>query len=441
MRNRLILCGWVLSIQIGLAQAAGPAVSKASPEPVPAGAGLFWYKGNTHTHTWWSDGDSPPETVVKWYKDHGYQFLMLSDHNKLAEGEKWYKPSNAARQKAAETYEDTFGSEWISKRGEGKDVEYRLKTLAEFREMFRDPNFLLLQGEEISASFEKRPVHVNGVNLVEVIEPQTGSTMAEAIENNVKAVTEQSARHKKPMLAHVNHPNFQWSTTAEDLAPLKSDRFFEVYNGHSGVNNDGDDNRPSCERMWDIMLTQRLAELKLPVMYGVATDDAHCYTKWGVGNTNPGRGWVVVRAGKLDADELVRAMQRGDFYASTGVMLKDIRFENNVLSIEIDARPDVSYTTQFIGTLEGYNPKPADRYKDPKGFLVNKYDESIGQVLAEVSGPQARYKLTGKEIYVRAKVISTARHPNPFKEGDVEVAWVQPVVPAPNTAAPQPVIR
>ena len=28
-----------------------------------------WYKGNTHTHTWWSDGDSPPETVVKWYKE------------------------------------------------------------------------------------------------------------------------------------------------------------------------------------------------------------------------------------------------------------------------------------------------------------------------------------------------------------------------------------
>ena len=26
-----------------------------------------WYKGNTHTHTTYSDGDSPPEVVVDWY--------------------------------------------------------------------------------------------------------------------------------------------------------------------------------------------------------------------------------------------------------------------------------------------------------------------------------------------------------------------------------------
>src|SRR2546427_361419 len=49
----------------------------------------LWYKGNTHTHTLWSDGDAPPEWAVDWYKSHGYQFLVLSDHNILQEGEKW----------------------------------------------------------------------------------------------------------------------------------------------------------------------------------------------------------------------------------------------------------------------------------------------------------------------------------------------------------------
>jgi len=39
--------------------------------------------------------------------------------------------------------------------------------------------------------------------------------------------------------------------------------------------------------MWDIVLTQRLTELKLPVMYGLATDDAHSFTKMGTGS-NPG---------------------------------------------------------------------------------------------------------------------------------------------------------
>src|SRR6187401_457440 len=42
-----------------------------------------WLKGNTHTHTQYSDGDSPPETVVDWYEAHNYDFLFLSDHNIL----------------------------------------------------------------------------------------------------------------------------------------------------------------------------------------------------------------------------------------------------------------------------------------------------------------------------------------------------------------------
>jgi predicted metal-dependent phosphoesterase TrpH len=40
-----------------------------------------WLKGNTHTHTTYSDGDSSPETVVDWCVDHGYDFIFLTDHN------------------------------------------------------------------------------------------------------------------------------------------------------------------------------------------------------------------------------------------------------------------------------------------------------------------------------------------------------------------------
>src|SRR5687768_2391459 len=44
---------------------------------------LQWWKGNLHTHSLWSDGDDYPEMIVDWYKQHGYQFLALSDHNVL----------------------------------------------------------------------------------------------------------------------------------------------------------------------------------------------------------------------------------------------------------------------------------------------------------------------------------------------------------------------
>ena len=42
-----------------------------------------WFKGNLHTHTNKSDGDSSPEIVVDWYSNNKYDFLVLSDHNHL----------------------------------------------------------------------------------------------------------------------------------------------------------------------------------------------------------------------------------------------------------------------------------------------------------------------------------------------------------------------
>src|SRR4029450_2752195 len=48
-----------------------------------ASGDLRWFKGNTHTHTLNSDGDSTPDDVVRWYREHGYDFLALTDHNFL----------------------------------------------------------------------------------------------------------------------------------------------------------------------------------------------------------------------------------------------------------------------------------------------------------------------------------------------------------------------
>jgi len=36
--------------------------------------------------------------------------------------------------------------------------------------------------------------------------------------------------------------------------------------------------------------------------------------------------------------------------------------------------------------------------------------------------------MAGNELYVRARVTSSKPHPNPFAEGDHEMAWVQPVL-------------
>ncbi len=42
-----------------------------------------WYKGNLHTHTTDSDGELSPKQIISCYKERGYDFLGITDHNKV----------------------------------------------------------------------------------------------------------------------------------------------------------------------------------------------------------------------------------------------------------------------------------------------------------------------------------------------------------------------
>ena len=328
-------------------------------------------------------------------------------------------------------FEKQFGPDWVEKRVVDGKTEYRLKQLHELKKRYEKPGcFLLIPGKEFGAKCEKRTLHINALNVKELVPAQPGNTASEVIQNNIVAAKAQEHQYGQPVLVHIDHPNFARGLTAEDLCPVRDLRFIEIYNGHPGVKNYGNEYRPSVERMWDIILTTRLSQLNLPITYGLATDDAHNYIKWGPGNANPGRGWSVVRASKLTAADLIQAIDRGDFYASTGVVLKDVCFKDNVLTVEIEPREGVTYRTQFIGTCKGYDPTTRPAIQDPKAVTTAIYSDDIGKVLSEQAGTQVSYPLTGSELYVRAKVISSAVHPNPFAVGDMEVAWVQPVRPS-----------
>lgn len=391
-----------------------------------------WWKGNLHTHTFWSDGDDYPEAVADWYKTNGYHFLALSDHNILQESDKWVTVTNNKAAATLRKYKERFGEKWVEQRTMTETQMVRLKRLDEFRPLFDEADrFLLIPAEEISAKFRTHPIHVNAINIRELIKPQEGSNVVEVLQRNVDAVLEQRRRTGQPMFPHINHPNFGWGLTAEDLMRIEGDKFFEVYNGHPAVNNEGDVYHPSVERIWDIVLTFRLAELSLEPMFGTAVDDAHNYHVTARTNANAGRGWVVVRSEQLTAPALIEAMERGDFYSSSGVALRDIRVSTTSLTIEIDPQPGITYTTQFIGTRTSFD-RAAEAGQRPAGTVspvTRYYSSDIGTVFAEVSGAQPEYTFRGEEIYVRAKIISSKPKQNPYAAGELEVAWTQPVIP------------
>ncbi|MBI4616456.1 MAG: histidinol-phosphatase [Planctomycetes bacterium] len=390
--------------------------ARADDPPSKETGELSWYKGNTHTHTLWSDGDAAPEVAADWYKAHGYDFLVLSDHNILSEGERWVpvgeEKKDRVRPGELARLAERFGSEWVETREVERRREMRLKTLAELRAAFEEPGrFLFLQGEEISDRFDGRPIHLGAVNIERLIRPQGGSSVQDVIRRNLEATMREAERSGRPALVHVNHPNFVWAVTPDDIAQVLEERFFEVHNGHPKVHNEGDEHHPGMEETWDHVLAQRLGVLGGEPLYGLATDDAHNYFADGPQRSNPGRGWIMVRAAALSADDLIRALRAGDFYASSGVDLEDVVAGPESLTVKIATRPGVSYVTRFVGTR-----------------LVDGKIGKEGEILAESRDARAAYRFAGDELYVRAVVVSDRRRPNGYPGDDIEKAWVQPVV-------------
>ena len=271
----------------GMAQAqVAPAVDRAS---------WRWYKGNTHTHTLESDGDSTPEEVTRWYQERGYQFLVLSDHNVLT-------PVDAlARQ---------FG---------------------------KAESFLLVPGEEITDRVGEKPLHVNGLNVSRLVAAQGGPSVPAALQRDIDAIRAASG------VPHINHPNFGWAVSHADLAGLERYRLLEIFNGHPTVNNVGGGDAPGMEEVWDRLLTagQRI--------YGIAVDDAHYFKRpWDPLAPKPGKGWVVVQAPRLEAAALMASLENGDFYASTGVELESYAASPAAIDVRVRVAGTTRYRVQLV---------------------------------------------------------------------------------------------
>ncbi|MGH7678488.1 MAG: CehA/McbA family metallohydrolase [Gemmatimonadaceae bacterium] len=298
-----------------------------------------WYKGNTHTHTLNSDGDSSPDDVVRWYREHGYNFLVLTDHNFLTSVDGLNALNGA------------------------------------------DERFLVVRGEEVTDRFDSKPIHVNGLGVSRLVSPQSGSSVVETVQRNVDAIRAAEG------VPHINHPNFGWAITADEIARVKNNRLFEVYNGHPTVNNAGGGGVLGLEAAWDTILSRGV------LIYGIAVDDAHTFKQpWNADVAKPGQGWIYVRAPRLDAQALLQAIERGDFYSSTGVELSDYRASARSVAVTVREKPWAKYRIQFIG----------------RG----------GRVLQENVASPATYEIKGTEGYVRAKII----------ESSGRVAWTQPIV-------------
>ena len=305
-------------------------------QPRPSG---YWFKGNAHTHSLRSDGDSTPNQVAQWYRDHDYDFLVLSDHNRL---------SPAAALNAS------YGA---------------------------DHQFLVIQGEEVTDDFQGQPIHVNALGVSENVEPQHGASALDTLQRDVDAIRRAGG------VPLIDHPNYVSPIGADTLRQVERGGLVEVFNQHPGTNSRGSAGVPGMEEVWDRILTSGR------LMYGLADDDAHIFLKASPDPkaARPGRGWVFVHAGRLTTHSILEALQRGDFYSSTGVELADYQVTGTGITLDVREQPSRTYRVQFIG--------------------------QHGRVLQQTTSTCASYAFSKHDLYVRVRI----------EDSTGALAWTQPV--------------
>lgn len=244
-----------------------------------------WLKGQLHLHSARSgDSRTPPADVVRWYRAHGFDFVVFTDHDHV-------------------TIEPSVPDMLVFA---GVELTQNAATC----EPPPEPGMsCLLHVNALFTTAEEGTVHV----------PASGPTRAARFRAGIDRARALGG------IAQINHPNFHYAADAGLLRELAAQgaMLLEVWNEAVDSNNEGDAAHPSTEALWDAVLTGGGR------LFATATDDAHHYDdaedvrRSGAIAHVGDRGFVMVRAAR-NLRAIRTAIERGDFYASNGVELADV---------------------------------------------------------------------------------------------------------------------
>lgn len=254
----------------------------------------MWARGNLHTHTTNSDGNRSPQEVADWYKSNGYQFLVISDHDKLT------------------------------------DVT----------SLNKDPNdgFIVIPGEEIAMTGDPNtPHHANAIGISKWIKPpDRGINPGRNARLLVDCIRDGGG------IPMVNHPACGgWGY--RELLWIKGPYLLEIANMGDVSVNVSNLTRMSMEQTWDVLLSYGQE------VYATATDDMHRLDYGPSNPLGPGRGWVVCRVKQLTEADVLDALRRGDFYCSTSVELEDYSFDGREFRVKVKPKQGEKYLIRFVG--------------------------------------------------------------------------------------------
>ena len=220
-----------------------------------------WYRGNLHTHTTVSDADLPPEQMCEVYREAGYDFLFITDHNRVA---------------------DVSG--------------------------LSSDDFLVLPGAELSGRAGERYCDLVSLNITGLPEVPGPHDPANEVIASVRAMG------GEVILAHPYDLLSADALGLQAIPGLPGILGLEVYNHSVHMNI----RRGLAVQHWDALLARGRRAL------GFATDDSHYHFNDFRPNDVCG-GWVTVRAPELSGPAILEAIRDGMFFASTGPGFEDLQ--------------------------------------------------------------------------------------------------------------------
>ncbi|MBN2853022.1 MAG: CehA/McbA family metallohydrolase [Clostridia bacterium] len=234
-----------------------------------------WYKGNTHMHTTRSDGKRTPEEAIEIYKNLGYDFLVMSDHNLYFNNNK-----------------------------------------------FDSNKFLILSGIEFNTNDRQNPHRTHHITALKKYTEKDEFTDDQRFEwpfwddefgyqVTNKLIENVNAHDNFTILAHPN-----WSCSyPEELLGLQNFNAIEVWNNEcEAVSTTG-----NGEYYYDYLLKKGRRVL------AIASDDVHSYNDRAIG------GYIVVKAAQFTKESLAASIISGSYYSSTGPEIHQFYIEDNVV--------------------------------------------------------------------------------------------------------------
>lgn len=279
-----------------------------------------FYKANLHSHSTLSDGRMTPEEMKAEYKMRGYKILAVSDHDALHE-------HNAL------TEEDflMLTAYEISIRSDDDPMPHAFRKVVDLNLFAKEPYNLTQCGyhpETVDWLVKRgKLTKEEQANIKYTGELRDLYYYPENINKIVKTANEAG------FLVSLNHP--EWNNiTAEDYLKYEGLWAVEVYN-HGCY---ADSGLYDSEAVFDDFLRSGKQ------IFATATDDNHNWAD-GTYRCDSFGGFTMIKAEKLDYASVIGALERGEFYASSGPLIEELYFEDGYCHIKTSPAADISLLT------------------------------------------------------------------------------------------------